>query len=90
MWMLAQEASANPPIAWSEVLGNLTNTGSLTMILIFGVPIVAIVMGTLSTILSTRSKERTRQEIAAYVAEGTMTAEEGAQLLKAGSKSSKS
>lgn len=34
--------------------------------------------------LSIRERERSRREIAAYVAEGSMTAEEGAGLLAAG------
>ena len=53
------------------------------MILIFGIPIVGIVMGTLTGILTVRAKERTRQEIAAYVAGGSISAEEGERLLKA-------
>ena len=45
MWILAQSAPSPPPIAWSEVIGNLTGTGTVTMILIFGIPIIAIAMG---------------------------------------------
>ena len=89
MWTLAQAAPATPPFSWAELLGNLTSNGTIAIILIFLIPIVGIVMGTLSSILSTRSKERTRQEIAAYVAEGTMSAEEGERLLKAGAGSGK-
>ena len=85
MWILAQSAPSPPPIAWSEVIGNLTGTGTVTMILIFGIPIIAIVMGNLRSIMVSRSKERTRQEVAAYVAEGSMTADEGERLLRAGS-----
>ena len=36
--------------------------------------------------VSVRERERTRREIAAYVAEGSMTPEEGARLLAAGKK----
>ena len=78
-----------PPNSWAGFFENLTDTGTITMILIFGIPIIAIVMGTLKSVLGTRAKERTRQEIAAYVAEGTMTAEEGERLLRAGAASTK-
>ena len=89
MWTLAQAAPATPPFSWAELLGNLTSNGTIAIILIFLIPIVGIVMGTLSSILSTRSKERTKEEIVAYVAEGTMSAEEGERLLKAGAGSGK-
>lgn len=85
MWMLAQAAPPPTPDTWSDAITNLTETGTITMILIFGIPITAIVMGTLKSVLGTRAKERTRQEVAAYVAEGSMSAEEGERLLRAGS-----
>mgnify|MGYP003336012767 CR=1 FL=1 len=88
MWILAQEAAAAPS-PWSEVLANLTSTDSITMVLIFGIPIIAILVGGLKSILDTRARERTRQEIAAYVAEGSMSADEGERLLRAGSRASK-
>lgn len=86
MFMFAQDATAVQvsESSWREALLNLTSTGSLTMILIFGIPIVGIVMGSLVTIMRIRAKERTRQEVAAYVAEGSMSAEEGERLLRAG------
>ena len=86
MFMFAQDATAVQVSgsSWREALLNLTSTSSITMILIFGIPIVGIVMGSLVTIMRTRAKERTRQEVAAYVAEGSMSAEEGERLLRAG------
>ncbi|MDG2132350.1 MAG: hypothetical protein P8J88_02560 [Phycisphaerales bacterium] len=57
-------------------------------LLIFGgsflVAVVAIIAGVGQKVLIGRNRERTRQEIAAYVAEGTMTADEGERLLRAG------
>lgn len=61
------------------------------------VPVVAILMGCVIAIVGiiagacrrasqTRARERTRSEVAAYIAEGSMTAEEGERLLKAGAK----
>lgn len=63
--------------------------------LLFMIPIVAIVGGILAGIISTiskdarkrdqtRQREQSRREIAAYVAEGSMTPEEGERLLRAG------
>ena len=58
--------------------------GEEVIMIIFSVIALAIVCQTISSILHTRSKERTRREVAAYVAEGSMTAEEGERLLRAG------
>ncbi len=63
------------------------------------IPFVAIVMGCTIAIVSiiasamrrasqTKARERTRSEVAAYIAEGSMTAEEGERLLNAGPKDS--
>lgn len=50
----------------------------------FGVAIVAIVAGAVRRTMTARAREQSRREIAAYVAEGSMTAEEGAKLIDAG------
>lgn len=47
------------------------------------VAIVAIVAGSLNSMIKTRAREMSRREIAAYIAEGTMTAEQGERLMKA-------
>lgn len=52
--------------------------GGLTIVVIW------IVAATVDSIVKTRSREATRREIAAYVAEGSITPEEGARLLEAG------
>lgn len=48
------------------------------------VALVWIIAGTLSTVLKTKHREQTRREIAAYVAEGTISPSDAAQLLAAG------
>lgn len=59
------------------------------------IPILAVAGGILAGIImgiskdarkkaETREREETRREIAAYVAEGSMTPEEGERLLRAG------
>ncbi len=45
---------------------------------------VGIVFGTITGAMKTNARERTRREIAAYIAEGSMTPEQGEKLLKAG------
>jgi hypothetical protein len=47
------------------------------------VGIVAILAGTISSVANTRVRERSRREIAAYIAEGSMTPEQGERLMKA-------
>ncbi len=46
--------------------------------------IVGIVGGVIKSVFKTRSREQSRREIAAYVAEGSMSAEEGERLMRAG------
>ena len=66
----------------------VVESSNFVPLLIFGgsflVAVVAIIAGVGQKVLIGRNRERTRQEIAAYVAEGTMTADEGERLLRAG------
>ena len=66
----------------------IVESSDFVPLLIFGgsflVAVVAIIAGVGQKVLIGRNRERTRQEIAAYVAEGTMTADEGERLLRAG------
>lgn len=50
----------------------------------FLVAIVAIVGGILKSLSDTRQQEQTKREIAAYIAEGSMTPEEGERIIRAG------
>jgi hypothetical protein len=49
--------------------------------------IVGIIMGTIHSTVEARAHEESRREIAAYVAEGSITPEDAAALLSAGMKS---
>ena len=56
------------------------------MILFFFMGVVGVlwvILGTISSMLTRFSRERTRREIAAYIAEGSMTPEQGERLLRA-------
>ncbi|MCB9845021.1 MAG: hypothetical protein H6811_03410 [Phycisphaeraceae bacterium] len=50
------------------------------------IAVVAIVFSTLTGMIKSIARERTRREIAAYIAEGTMTPDQGERLIKAGQK----
>lgn len=49
--------------------------------------IVWIISAMIESILKSSATERSRREIAAYIAEGSMTPEQGEKLLKAGQRS---
>jgi len=51
-----------------------------------GIAIVAIVSGSVTSIVVNRSREHTKREIAAYVAEGSIDPEKAVEMLKAGAK----
>lgn len=50
------------------------------------VVVIWIIAATVDSVLKTRAREAIRREIAAYVAEGSMTPDDGARLLEAGRK----
>ena len=60
------------------------------MALLFAFFIVMAVLKTIRSVFSTRASEQSRREIAAYVAEGSISTEEAARLLDAGKKERKS
>lgn len=45
---------------------------------------VGIIATFVKNVLNTRAKEQSRREIAAYIAEGSMSADDGARLMEAG------
>jgi hypothetical protein len=49
------------------------------------VALVAIVFGTVKSMLDTRAREATKREIAAYVAEGSISPDDAERLIKADS-----
>jgi hypothetical protein len=57
-----------------------------TLFLVVGgaIAIMAIAAGALKSIVSTAAREKTRREIAAYIAEGSMSPEQGEKLMNAG------
>lgn len=51
-----------------------------------GIAIVSIIAGSVRSMVHSRNVEESRREIAAYVAEGSMTADDAYKLLNAGKK----
>jgi len=77
-------------LAGSCVLGQVPTLGMSEHMgfwaIIGVVAVFAIVFGNIANIMKVRERERTRREVAAYIAEGSMTPEQGERLLKAGRK----
>lgn len=57
--------------------------GVFLMSLIFATAVIITVVKTIANVLTTASRERSRREIAAYVAEGNISPEQAERLLKA-------
>lgn len=76
------------PIASLSFLASTDGATVATAAVIVGpvIAVVAIVMGTIQKIETTKAREQTRREIAAYVAEGSISPEEGRRLIEAGRK----
>lgn len=70
-------------IAQPSIIEQLLHPANFLWLMLGAIPITAIVMGCLASIIRSVTRERTRREIAAYIAEGSMTPEQGERLLKA-------
>jgi hypothetical protein len=57
---------------------------NLMWIVIGGIAVTAIVAKSVRSVVTSNARERSRREIAAYIAEGSMTPEQGERLMKAG------
>ena len=49
-----------------------------------GIAVIAIVFGTVKEMVTKTSREKTRRELAAYVAEGSITPDDAERILTAG------
>lgn len=50
--------------------------------------VISTIFGSVKSMVKSSHRERTRREIAAYIAEGSMTPEQGERLMKSGSSES--
>ena len=67
-----------------DVLKQLVEGDNLLFVIGGTIAIVAIVFSAIKGIVTSGSRERSRREIAVYIAEGSMTPEQGERLMKAG------
>ena len=66
-------------------LADLLNNEDTLALLVFGsIGILWIVSSTVRGVVKTTQREKTRRQIAAYIAEGSMTPEQGERLMAAG------
>lgn len=61
----------------------LRNQDTLALIVIGTVAVFWILASAIRGVVRTTARERSRREIAAYIAEGSMTPEQGERLMKA-------
>lgn len=66
------------------IFSRLMETDILFLIVGGTVAIIWIVLGTITSMVKSVARERTRREIAAYIAEGSMTPDQGERLMAAG------
>lgn len=59
---------------------------SVPLLLAAGI-VVIVLIRTVGSVVKSVSRERTRREIAAYIAEGSMSPEQGERLMRAGGNS---
>ena len=67
-----------------EIVNKLLDADVLFFLIGGLIAIVAIVVGMMTSMIKAMAKERSRREIAAYIAEGSMTPEQGERLMAAG------
>lgn len=61
----------------------LRNEDTLALVIMGGIAITWILAATIRGIVKTNAREKSRREIAAYIAEGAMTPEQGERLMRA-------
>jgi hypothetical protein len=69
-----------------SVVKQFLQEDTLVPLLVFTGVILIVFLNVTAGVLKTFARERTRREIAAFIAEGTMSPEQGERLMKAGTK----
>jgi hypothetical protein len=69
-----------------QVVAKLLNEDFFIPAMIASGIVIVVAIRSFSSVLRTFARERTRREIAAFIAEGSMSPEQGERLMKAGSK----
>ena len=71
-----------------DLLNLLLEKDVLLWVVLGTIAVVWIFSATVTSMVKVLSREKTRREIAAYIAEGSLTPEQGERLMKAEEKSS--
>ena len=69
------------------ILEILQDGQKLFLVLMFVFVVLVVIMSTVTKVVTAIVSERTKRDIAAYIAEGAMTPEQGERLVRAGKKS---
>ncbi|MBC7770993.1 MAG: hypothetical protein H7210_00725 [Pyrinomonadaceae bacterium] len=67
-----------------ELVNSLLDSWVLVPVLIAGGLVLSLAIKTLGSTIRSVSREKTRREIAAYIAEGSLSPEQGERLMRAG------
>jgi hypothetical protein len=81
---LAQGGAGHGPGAAAGGVARLLEGDTLVLLVGGAIAITAIVASALRHIVTSSAREKTRREIAAYIAEGSMSPEQGEKLMGAG------
>ena len=65
-----------------NVITKILSDDVLIPVLVAGGIVCIVIVKTLGSVLTTFARERSRREIAAFIAEGTMSPEQGERLMK--------
>ncbi len=69
-----------------SIIRQIVHEGGVFWFVAGTIAIVAIVFGIVGSTIKSVAREKTRREIAAYIAEGSMTPEQGEKLMRAAPK----
>ncbi|MCX5691334.1 MAG: hypothetical protein NTV94_16355 [Planctomycetota bacterium] len=78
---LAHAGSGDQPTHWTSYV---FRDDVVIPVVIFGSIILIVAIRTVAGVVTSVSRERSRREIAAFIAEGSMTPEQGERLMRAG------
>jgi len=67
-----------------DIFRELLDAGMFVPTLIAGSVVACLAIKTVGSTIRSVSREKTRREIAAYIAEGSMTPEQGERLMRSG------
>lgn len=76
----------NALILAESPLQEFMRTPNSGWVIFAGTVIILTALSTLKSVVRSVSRERTRREIAAFIAEGSMTPDQGERLMKSGEK----